>query len=101
MSRELYVYWRLAPDQVPQAAAAMAHWHADLAARHGGLQTRLLRRADSGGEGESLATLMEIYVCPAGVGPALQTEIEAEGAQAAARWCQGIRHVEVFEPILR
>lgn len=101
MNRELYVYWHLAAGHVPQAAAVMDHWHAGLIARHSGLQARLLRRADSGDEGAALTTLMEIYVCAEGIGPALQTEIEAAGAQAAARWCQGVRHVEVFEPILR
>ena len=101
MTRELYVYWHLAAGHVSQAAAAMDHWHAELAARHAGLQVRLLRRADSGGEGAALSTLMEIYVCAEGIGPALQAEIEAEGAQAAARWCQGVRHVEVFEPNVR
>lgn len=101
MSRELYLYWHLAADHVPQAVAAMVRWQSGLIARHAGLQARLLRRADASDASTAQVTLMEIYGSAGGIQPALQAEIEAEGAQAAAAWCQGARHVEVFEPLAR
>lgn len=101
MTRELYLYWHLAADHVPQAVAAMARWQSGLTARHPGLQARLLRRADASDASTAQATLMEIYAAAGGIQPALQAEIEAEGEQAAAAWCQGARHVEVFEPLAR
>ena len=101
MSREIYIYWRLAADHVPAAAAAMSRWQADLVARHPGLQARLLQRASAGDEPTAPSTLMETYVRAEGIDAALQAAIESEGARAAARWCQGARHTEVFEPIAR
>ena len=40
---------------------------------------------------------METYARPGGVGAALQAEITLAGARAGAPWCQGARHVEVFD----
>ena len=41
---------------------------------------------------------METYALAGGIPQALQTTLVVQGAQAAALWCEGSRHVEVFEP---
>ena len=99
MKRELYIYWHVAAEQAGAAAAAMAAWQAALCSRHPGLRARLLRRADGDGSEAPRSTLMETYATAGGIGAALHAEIMVTGAQAAAPWCQGLRQVEVFEPL--
>ena len=101
MNREFYIYWRVAADRTPAAAAAMTAWQAALCERHPGLQARLLLRADGDATdgGAVQNTLMETYAIGGGIGQALHSEILVQGAQAAAAWCQGLRHVEVFDPV--
>lgn len=101
MKRELYVYWHVGADQAATAAAAVAAWQAELCSRHAGLQARLLRRDDGEAAAPARCTLMETYRMPGGIGSALHTEIVVEGTQTAAPWCQGLRHVEVFDPLDR
>jgi hypothetical protein len=92
--RELYVYWK-APaahaDAVPTEVGPVLH---ALMRSHPGLQARLLRRADPGGD---RVTWMETYTAPSGVTPALQAQIEAALAPLLARLQAGPRHTEVFE----
>jgi Domain of unknown function (DUF4936) len=110
--RELFVYWRLERHELAAARQALQQFQHALEAEWPGLQARLLVRADgadgaddtggSGGSGGSgHATLMETYAREEGIAPGLQADIVALGAQAAARWCRGPRHVEVFEPLPR
>ena len=97
MARELFVYWKVAAGAAAQAAAATADFQQSLRAQHPGLQARLLQRAEGNG---LTATLMETYALPpAGVDRALQTAIEAAAVPALADWCQGRRHVEVFDAV--
>lgn len=96
MSTELFIYWRLAAVDVDDAARAMAAFQEALRLRYGGLQARVMRRIDDQGD---KATLMETYALAGGVNEQLHTEIVVGGAQAAAAWSQGPRHVEVFEPL--
>lgn len=96
MNRELYIYWRVAPAQMGQAAAAVQAWQASLSLAHPGLQARLLSRCDSEG---SQATLMETYVAAAGLSAALQKAIVEQGSQVTEPWRQGVRHAEVFAPM--
>ena len=94
--RELYLYWHVAPADLAAAATALRAFQAGLTARQPGLQCRLLRRSD---DRDPRATLMETYRHPGGVDAGLQAQIVALGAQAVAPWCQGQRHVELFEPL--
>lgn len=89
--RELYLYWRTHADAVVDAVGAAQAWQAALAARHPGLECRLLQRADAGP-----TTLMEIYRRPGGIDLALDDEIRREGDAHLAPWLDGARHVEVF-----
>ena len=98
MNRELYIYWRVSPDHVASAIASTAAWQAGLQQAHPGLQARLLSRSE---DGASHATLMETYALDGGLPAALQLTIVETGNQMAARWCEGSRHVEVFEPVPR
>ena len=95
MSRELFIYWHVAPGRLAEAGAAMAAFQQALQAQHTGLVTRLYCRSD---DDAGRATLMETYALPGGIPQALQTTLVVQGAQAAAPWCEGSRHVEVFEP---
>ena len=96
LGRELYIYWHLAPADLEVAAQAVTTFHNALRLRHGGLQARLLRRVN---EPEHKATLMETYAAPGGIPLWLQAEIVADGANAAAAWCRGLRQMDVFEPL--
>ena len=99
MSREIFIYWRVAPQALAKAGSAMQAWQAALRARHPGLQTRLYSRSDTAA-GD--ATVMETYVLTGaeGIDGALHGAIVEQGAEAAAAWCLGTRHVEVFEPLV-
>ncbi len=97
--RELFVYWRLAPHDVGAARQAMQQFQQQLEAGWPGLHARLHLRADE--DGAAHATLMETYAREGGIAPGLQADIVALGTQAAARWCRGPRHVEVFERLPR
>ena len=94
--RELYLYWHVAPADLAAAAAGMRAFQAGLMAAQPGLQCRLLRRSD---DRDPRATLMETYQRPGGIDAGLQAQIVALGAQAVAPWCDGQRHVELFEPL--
>lgn len=91
--RELYLYWRTRADAVAAAIASAQAWQAALAARHPGLECRLLQRADAGP-----ATLMEIYRQAGGIDDALADEIRRDGDAQLAPWLDGTRHVEIFVP---
>lgn len=97
--RELFVYWRLERGDRAAAQPAMQRFQATLEADWPGLVARLYERADDDGSGQ--ATLMETYARDGGIPPGLQADIVALGAQAAARWCRGPRHVEVFDALPR
>jgi Domain of unknown function (DUF4936) len=103
--RELFVYWRLSRHDLGAARAAMHLFQAGLEQDWPGLVARLYERTDndddSGGGGDGDATLMETYAREGGIAPGLQADIVTAGAQAAARWCHGARHVEVFVPVPR
>jgi hypothetical protein len=94
MSRSLFIYWKTGREQAAAAAAGMAAFQLGLRESHAGLAAKLYRRADETGES---VTLMETYAQPGGLGAALQVEIIAAGSHACAGWCQGERHVEVFD----
>ena len=92
MSRELFVYWRVA-GAVADAEAAVRQMQRRLRDGHPALVARLYRKVDDGG-----CTLMETYALPgAGVDTALQRQVETSAAAALAAWCPDGRHVEVFE----
>ncbi|MDE2564614.1 MAG: DUF4936 family protein [Burkholderiales bacterium] len=94
--RELFVYWRAAPDAAAAAAAAAQRLQAILCQRHPGLVARLFRRAHAPGDPP---TLMETYAHPQGIDAGLQAAIEQAAAAALQAWCRGPRHVEVFERV--
>ena len=97
--RELFVYWRLSRHDVGTAQAEMQRLQAALEHEWPGLVARLYLRTDADGSDD--ATLMETYAREGGIAPGLQADIVTRGTQAAARWCRGARHVEVFEPVAR
>jgi len=98
LSRELFIYWRVAPHALAEAGRAMHGWQAGLRIRYPGLQTRLYRRSDTP---DGHATVMETYALAGGacIGDVLLGAIVEQGAQVASPWCEGTRHVEVFEPL--
>jgi hypothetical protein len=96
VSAELYIYWRVPHHQLAAAVAGMTAFQAEQVQRVPRLQARLLQRDDDEAD---QATLMEIYSLPGGLPLAVRTALVVQGAQAAAPWCQGARHVEVFSPL--
>ncbi len=98
MSRELYVYYRVAVHDADALRLAVTKMQDRLRREVPGLQARLLRRNDPTASSD---TWMETYaVSPAvsagGVSDALRATIK----QHAAAWrhlCDGARHTEVFD----
>jgi len=88
-----YVYYRVGAADVAAALAAARTVQQDLRERWPGLGAELLRRP---GEAAGQVTLMEVY---AFADPERLAAVEAAAAQATARWLQGDRHVEVFDPV--
>jgi hypothetical protein len=96
-ARELYLYWRTGSADAAAATVAMRAWQQALQRAHPDLQARLLRRADeAAAETKPEITLMETYLQPGGIRPALQQHIADAGDAASATWRRGPRHVEVF-----
>jgi hypothetical protein len=62
--RELFVYWRLEPQDLGAARRAMQQFQQQLQAEWPGLTARLYLRADE--DGAAHATLMETYACEGG-----------------------------------
>jgi hypothetical protein len=92
-ARELYLYWRTGSADHAAATIAMRAWQQALQKEHPGLEARLLRRAD---EAAAEITLMETYLQPGGIGPALQQQIADAGDAVSVPWRRGPRHIEVF-----
>ena len=90
--RALFVYWRVRPDAVDDALAALRRLQSALCDDHPGLRAARYQR-----DGEP-PTLMETYAIDGGIDTALQADIERRIAPALAVWAAGARHVEVFVP---
>jgi hypothetical protein len=99
--REIFVYYRVAPDALASALPAIRQAQALLMQETPGLQARVLRRpAEADGNGEAV-TVMETYAIDAhvsgeGIAAALQARIETCMVAALGAALQGPRHVEVF-----
>jgi hypothetical protein len=95
MSRHVYVYYRVSPQHLAAAQdgvrSLQRRWRELLPA----LRCELLRRSEP--EANEV-TLMETYVCDAGISPHWRERIERETHELLAPWLIGRRHVEVFEP---
>lgn len=99
---EWFIYYQIAPPDLPQVQAAVAAFQQQLCQDWPGLQARLLRRPTAH---EGRLTLMEIYGFgpsaqpspPADASPGVLSAIE-QAARGIASWLQGERHVEVFQP---
>jgi hypothetical protein len=93
---QLFIYWRCQAADADVATAAARQLQQRLRQQHPALQAHLFRRSDSDA---ATCTLMETYALPpAGIGPALQAELQTAGA-ALQPWLLGTRHVEVFQPL--
>jgi hypothetical protein len=95
--RQLFIYWRVSPGDLPEALRALRAWQATLSAEHPALSCRLYQRHD-GSKHET--TVMETYADAApGVGEALHRHIQQAGNAVLQRWLRGSRHVEVFDAL--
>lgn len=100
--RELFVYYRVRVGREAQAQTIVDAFQSRLRQQVPGLATRLLRRPDEPGP---TRTWMEVYavaggLSDAGVDDELQRTIETNAA-ALADCIDGVRHTEVFVPVVR
>lgn len=99
---EWFIYYQIAPPDLPRVQAAVVAFQQQLRQDWPGLQARLLQRPTAH---EGRLTLMEIYRFgpsarpsqPANIASRLTPAIE-QAARGIAPWLQGERHVEVFQP---
>lgn len=95
--RQLFIYWRVSPEDLPAALKALRDWQATLKSKHPALHCRLYQRHE-GPQHE--ATVMETYAAAApGIDAALRQHIEHAGNSVLQRWLRGPRHVEVFDAL--
>jgi len=99
--RQLFVYWRVAGDDLPAALNALHNWQAGLTAQLPGLRCGLYQRS---GSAELDVTLMETYAIESaqphpGIDEALCRHIDSAGHAQLQRWLRGARHVEVFDAL--
>lgn len=92
MSRQLYVYYRVAEADLPAVAHAVRDCQSSLMQASPGLRCELLRRPELR---EGQFTLMEIYQSADGIDNAQQTRIDA-ALEALNLPLAGPRHTEVF-----
>ena len=102
--RELFIYYRVHLQAVPEAKAAVLAMQASLRQRHPGLHARLLCRAEPSisPAGASIETWMETYAMDpttdaCGITPELEAAIRVHAGVLAA-WIDGARHTEAFSP---
>jgi hypothetical protein len=99
--RQLFVYWRVAPADLPSALEALREWQAGLVDNHPALRCGLYRRSDGA---EAQATVMESYALESagphdGIDDTLHAYIVESGRNVLQRWLSGARHVEVFDAL--
>ncbi len=94
---ELYVYYRVRPDDAEQVRAQVNQLQAELRRRWPGLTARCLLRAPDAGSASDAQTWMEIYTRPTGLSEQDQTIIIERGASVVCS-IDGARHIEVFAP---
>jgi hypothetical protein len=92
---ELYVYYRLLPDQAAAAVLEIQQLQQSLRLQLPGLQTQCLARVEMAQQSQ---TWMEIYRHPEGLCDAAQALIEAAG-QGWPKARMGPRHTEVFDAL--
>nr|WP_316639147.1 DUF4936 family protein [uncultured Roseateles sp.] len=91
---ELYVYYKLEPEQAEAALAAFDRLRAALRQQLPGLQSRLLQRPVVPGAQQ---TWMEVHSWPQGATPTDGWQAAIEKLAEPLPGSQ--RHVEVFEPL--
>jgi hypothetical protein len=94
--RELYIYYRVNPQQAVQAEDEVRALHAELREQFTGLTARRLLRADAASSASS-QTWMEIYAHPSGLSDLALAVILKRGTELV-RSIDGPRHPEVFSP---
>ena len=90
---QIFVYYRVAPDNALQLIGAVRGLQARWRAAYPGLACSLARRAEDGAEA---VTMMEMY-CHDGIAiDAWHPHIERSAREQLTAWIVGERHVEVF-----
>ncbi len=92
--RTLFIYWKVAPEHLPQALAAAQGFQAELRQQHPALVAELYQRSE---HADAVVTVMEIYSQPGGLDAPTQQVLIDDGQAALATWCTGQRHVECFD----
>lgn len=96
-ARQLFFYWRVAPDQVDTGLAALQAWQAQLMQKTPTLLARLYVRTESVSE---RTTVMETYAIGtpgAGIDSALEAQLRTQGDTLSAAFRDGPRHLEAFD----
>lgn len=103
--RSWFIYYRVAPGDLPRAMEAVRKAQARLCEEQPGLRAALMQKTPAAGAHEPM-TLLEIYSVAADRASdwtadrvaALPAAIEHVAGAAVAPWLQGLRHLEAFEP---
>ena len=96
-ARQLFFYWRIAPDQLNKALSALHDWQAQLMQSTPQLVARLYVRAETAAQH---ATVMETYAMAsagAGIDSALEASLRAHGEALSASFRDGPRRLEAFD----
>ena len=99
-ARQLFFYWRVAPDQVDTGLSALQAWQAELMQSMPMLLARLFVRSDSDA---GRVTVMETYAIGTsgpGIDSALEVQLRAQGDALSASLRDGPRQLEAFDELL-
>lgn len=99
-SRQLFIYWKLAADDLDIALGSLRRAQHELAEEMSGLTAQRFVRVGADRE----ATLMEAYgrsaaIAPAGLVEDDMARIDRVVAAAVSPWVKGARNVEVFDAL--
>lgn len=99
-SRSWFVYYQVAPDDLPDVVRTVAKCQRALRLAHPGSWASLMQRPPA--EGSLRITLMEIYTPPPGVrehdAQSWWAAVDSQLAAALQGFPLGARHTEVFDP---
>ena len=96
-ARQLFFYWRAAPDHVDAGLSALQTWQAQLTQTMPTLLARLYVRCEPA---VGRTTVMETYAIAAtgaGVDSALEAQLRTQGDALSAEFRDGPRQLEAFD----
>ena len=99
-ARQLFFYWRAAPDHVDAGLSALQTWQAQLMQNTPTLLARIYVRSDPASKRTTVMETYTIATSGAGVDDALEAMLRTQGDALSAAIRDGRRQLEAFDELL-